>query len=114
MDGRYWVPYQPVQFPTPAFPEFVSGHSTFSSAGAEILKLFTGGDEFGNSVTFAPGTSKTESGLTPASGITLHWKTFSDAADQAGFSRRLGGIHFRRGDLAGPNDRKKSRAPGLD
>jgi hypothetical protein len=101
MDGRYWVPYQPSQFPTPAFPEFISGHSTFSAAGAEILKLFTGCDEFDDSVTFAPATSKTEPGTTPASSVTLRWKTFSAAADQAGFSRRLGGIHFKQADLAG-------------
>jgi hypothetical protein len=33
--------------------------------------------------------------------VTLHWPTFSEAADQAGRSRRYGGIHFRDGDLAG-------------
>jgi hypothetical protein len=33
--------------------------------------------------------------------VTLSWPTFSDAADQAGRSRRYGGIHFRDGDLAG-------------
>lgn len=32
---------------------------------------------------------------------TLRWSTFSEAADQAGLSRRLGGIHFRSGDLGG-------------
>jgi hypothetical protein len=29
---------------TPPFPEFISGHSSFSAAGAEILRLFTGSD----------------------------------------------------------------------
>jgi hypothetical protein len=101
MDGRYWAPYQPSTFPTPPFQEFISGHSAFSAAGAEILKLFTGCDEFGDSVTFPPGTSKTEPGITPVSAVTLYWKTFSAAADQAGFSRRLGGIHFKLADLAG-------------
>jgi hypothetical protein len=101
MDGQYWVPYQLSQFPTPPFPEFISGHSTFSAAGAEILKLFTGCDDFGDSVTFPPGTSNIEPGITPAEPVTLHWKTFSAAADEAGFSRRLGGIHFRTADLAG-------------
>jgi len=33
--------------------------------------------------------------------VTLTWKTFSDAADQAGLSRRYGGIHFPDGDLQG-------------
>jgi hypothetical protein len=33
--------------------------------------------------------------------VTLSWATFADAADQAGISRRYGGIHFLRGDLDG-------------
>lgn len=31
----------------------------------------------------------------------LSWPTFTDAADEAGLSRRYGGIHFRAADLAG-------------
>jgi uncharacterized protein DUF6851/vanadium-dependent haloperoxidase-like protein len=101
MDGSQWIPYQPSTFPTPPFPEFMSGHSTFSAAGAEILRLFTHSDSFGDSVTFAPGSSVTEPGSTPKQSVTLSWATFSDAADQAGISRRYGGIHFEAGDLAG-------------
>jgi hypothetical protein len=29
----------------------------------------------------------------------LTWPTFSAAADEAGLSRRYGGIHFEQGDL---------------
>jgi hypothetical protein len=35
----------------------------------------------------------------PASDLTLSWATFSEAANQAGVSRRYGGIHFEQGDL---------------
>ena len=35
----------------------------------------------------------------PAFDVTLSWPTFSAAADQAGMSRRYGGIHFKEGDL---------------
>jgi hypothetical protein len=101
MDGSDWIPYQVSTFPTPPFPEYISGHSTFSAAGAEILKLFTGSDRFGDSVTFAPGSSVTEPGTTPQHSITLHWATFTHAADQAGISRRYGGIHFELADLVG-------------
>ena len=101
MDGADWIPYQVSTFPTPPFPEYTSGHSTFSAAGAEILKLFTGSDQFGNSVTFAPGSSVTEPGITPQHSVTLRWTTFTYAADQAGISRRYGGIHFELGDLVG-------------
>ena len=97
--GEQWFPYQPTTFPTPPFPEYSSGHSNFSAAGAEILKLFTGGDRFDGSVTFPAGSSRVEPGLTPATDLTLTWPTFSDAANQAGISRRYGGIHFQQGDL---------------
>ncbi len=99
IDGAAWFPYQPTSFPTPPFPEYSSGHSSFSAAGAEILKLFTGSDRFGGTTTFRAGSSKVEPGLVPSGDITLSWATFSDAADQAGMSRRFGGIHFERGDL---------------
>ncbi len=98
--GEEWFPYQPTTFPTPPFPEYSSGHSNFSAAGAEILRLFTGSDRFGASVTFPAGSSRIEPGMTPASDLTLTWSTFSEAADQAGISRRYGGIHFTQGDLA--------------
>jgi hypothetical protein len=100
-DGSLWIPYQLTTFPTPPFPEYISGHSTFSAAGAEILKRFTHSDKFGDSVTFSAGSSKTEPGLTPKQEVTLSWATFTDAADQAGISRRYGGIHFELADLVG-------------
>jgi hypothetical protein len=101
IDGADWEPYQPVTFVTPPFPEFTSGHSTFSAAGAEILKSFTGSDAFGASATVRAGSSKVEPGAEPATDVTLSWATFSDAAEQAGISRRYGGIHFVQGDLRG-------------
>jgi len=100
IDGATWMPYQPGNLITPAFPEFLSGHSTFSAAGAEILKQFTGRDAFGASYTAPPGSSAVEP-CTPATAITLSWDTFSAAADQAGISRQYGGIHFADADLAG-------------
>ena len=87
------------QFPTPPFPEYSSGHSTFSAAGAEILRLATRSDRFGASVTFPAGSSRIELGAVPANDLTLSWSTFKEAADQAGFSRRCGGIHFEQADL---------------
>ena len=96
-----WRPYQAVTVVTPPFPEFFSGHSVFSAAAAEILKSFTGSDAFGGSVTNPKGVSRVEPGTTPAADVTLSWSTFSVAADQAGMSRRYGGIHFSEGDLAG-------------
>ena len=101
MDGGNWIPYQPSTFPTPPFPEYISGHRTFSAAGAEILRRWTDSDIFGASVTFDPGSSAVEPGVTPATPITLYWATLTDAANQAGISRRYGGIHFESADLVG-------------
>jgi len=99
IDGGDWFPYQPRTFPTPPFPGYSSGHSTFSAAGAEILKLFTRSERFGGSVSFLAGSSKVEPGAVPAQDLTLRWATFREAADQAGLSRRYGGIHFEQDDL---------------
>ena len=101
IDGGTWLPYQRGTFLTPPFPEYVSGHSTFSAASAEILKRFTGSDAFGYGVALAPGSSRIEPGLTPRHRVVLFWPTFSAAAAEAGLSRRYGGIHFRDGDLEG-------------
>jgi hypothetical protein len=99
IDGATWFPYQPTTFPTPPFPEYSSGHSNFSAAGAEILRRFTHSDRFGGSVSLAAGNSRVEPGAVPATELTFSWPTFSDAANQAGISRRYGGIHFEQGDL---------------
>jgi hypothetical protein len=100
--GERWVPYQRATFVTPAFPGYVSGHSTFSRAAAEVLAAYTGspyfpGGEF--TQTFAPGYLKFEHG--PSKPLTLQWATYYDAADQAGISRIYGGIHIAADDFAG-------------
>jgi hypothetical protein len=99
IDGANWKPYQAASVVTPPFPEYYSGHSIFSAAGAETLKLFTKNDNFGYSVTIPAGSSRVEPGVVPANDTTLYWATFTDAADEAGISRRYGGIHFIDGDL---------------
>jgi hypothetical protein len=100
INGEDWIPYAPATFRTPPFAEYISGHSVFSLAGAEIIKLMTGSDNFGNSVTIKAGEGGYESGV-PAADLTLSWATFSEAADEAGVSRQYGGYHFNQGDLDG-------------
>ncbi|WP_143288245.1 DUF6851 domain-containing protein [Calothrix rhizosoleniae] len=97
-----FLTYQtPGSDPSPPFAEYTSGHSAFSASAAEILKLFTGSDDFGAFITFKPGESRFEPGVTPTDAVTLEWETFSEAADEAGISRLYGGIHFTDGDLNG-------------
>ncbi|MFM1842919.1 MAG: hypothetical protein RLZZ490_1657, partial [Cyanobacteriota bacterium] len=97
--GEDWTPYQSPNIVTPPFAEYVSGHSTFSSAAAEVLRQFTGSDNFGASV-FIPSNSPLhfETGL---SDVTLTWDTFTVAAQEAGISRLYGGIHFSDGNVNG-------------
>jgi hypothetical protein len=98
--GEAWMPYQPPSFPTPPFPEHVSGHSTFSAAAAEVLRQFTGSDAFGASFTKPAASNVVEPAL-PAQPVTLAWSTFSEAADEAGISRIYGGIHFDKANVDG-------------
>ena len=102
--GEDWLPYQRANFVTPSFPEYLSGHSTFSAAAAMLLKSATGSDTFGLSVTIPAGSSTVEPPTdsqrgVPAAPVTLTWKSFTAAADQAGISREYGGIHFNDGDF---------------
>lgn len=85
--------------PPVPWPSRTSGHSAFSAAAAAVLRLFTGSARFGASHTFPAGSSTIEPGLTPARDVTLRWRTFEEAAAEAGWSRRYGGIHFRQEDM---------------
>jgi hypothetical protein len=101
MDGARWIPYQPTTFPTPPFPDYVSGHSAYSAAAASILTSWTGSDRFGYSTILSAGSSRIEPGVTPVRSLTLRLPSFSAAAEEAGLSRRYGGLHFSRADVAG-------------
>ena len=97
-----WVPYQKATFVTPAFAGYVSGHSTFSRAAAEVLAAMTGSEYFPGglaSYTIPAGSLQFESG--PSEDVELQWATYFDASDQAGISRLYGGIHVSADDLMG-------------
>ena len=97
-----WVPYQRSTFVSPAFAGYVSGHSTFSRAAAELLTSFTGSEYFPGGLhqwRLAAGELIHEEG--PDEPITLQWATYRDAADQAGISRLFMGIHITADDVEG-------------
>ena len=50
LNGKEWRPYSPETFLCPPFPSYVSGHSCVSGACAEVLRLFTGSDNFGHEI----------------------------------------------------------------
>lgn len=82
---------------TPYFPEYVSGHSTFSGAADVVLRNL-----FGNNVEY----SLVSDGLP---GVTRKYTSITEATREAGRSRIYGGIHyefsnqdgFRLGTLVG-------------
>ena len=100
--GVAWVPYQRSTFVTPSFAGYVSGHSTFSRAAAEVLTAITG-DEFfpGGLAVWPVEAGGLEFEVGPDDTVVLQWATYRDAADEAGLSRLYGGIHVRADDLAG-------------
>ena len=103
MRALEWIPYQRRTFVTPAFPGFISGHSTFSRAAAEVLAAYTGSPYFpGGMFEYV---AKKDAYLIfengPSEDVHLQWATYYDAADQAGQSRLWGGIHIWPDDRVG-------------
>jgi hypothetical protein len=97
IDGTTWQTCQrPGGSYSPPFPEFPSGHSTFSAAAAAVLERLVG-DDFGGAVS-GRGVCK------PASAndvVTLHWDTWREASEASGLTRHHGGIHFDDGNQQG-------------
>ncbi len=108
-----WITYQRRTFVTPAFPAFISGHSTFSRAGAEVLASLTGSPYFpgglGEFVAHKGAFLVFEEG--PSTDVRLQWASYFDASDEAGQSRLWGSIHIAPDDFAG---RKVGHRVGLD
>ncbi len=98
-----WWPYQRPSFVTPPFAGFISGHSTFSSAAADIMEFITGDDYFpgGMGEFEAPMNNFLVFENGPSVDITLQWATYRDASDQTSLSRIWGGIHPPADDIHG-------------
>jgi len=98
-----WWPYQRPTFVTPPFAGFVSGHSTFSRAGAVILASMTGSPYFpgGLGEFYCPANEFLVFEDGPSVDITLQWATYNDASDQTSLSRIWGGIHPAADDIPG-------------
>src|SRR3990167_577588 len=128
VDGGSWKPYQETNFVTPPFSEYVSGHSTFSTAAAVVLANFFDSPNWlgPNSITVNAGESAFEPrvtdvndpryvagvtdvantgyntvGYSPRAPVTLSWSTWFQAAQEAGISRIYGGIHIQDGNVDG-------------
>jgi hypothetical protein len=73
----------------PPFPSYTSGHSTFSGAMGAVLTSF-----------FGPNTS-VRIGSDDLPGVVRSYTSFTQAADEAGLSRVLGGIHYMTDNVVG-------------
>lgn len=98
-----WWPYQRPTFVTPPFAGYISGHSTFSSAAAEILTLATGDPFFpgGVGIFDVPQNDFLVFEQGPSVNMQLQWATYKDASDQTSLSRIWGGIHPPIDDIPG-------------
>jgi hypothetical protein len=98
-----WWPYQRPSFVTPPFAGYVSGHSTYSRAAAELMTEMTGSSYFPGGMSefevVANDFLVFEQG--PSVNMTLQWATYQDAADQCSLSRIWGGIHPPADDIPG-------------
>jgi hypothetical protein len=98
-----WWPYQRPSFVTPPFAGYVSGHSTYSRAAAEVLTYITGDAYFpggmGEFVCKKNEFLVFEDG--PSQDIRLQWATYQDASDECSLSRIWGGIHPSLDDIPG-------------
>ena len=83
---------------TPPFPEYPSGHSAFSAAAARVLAFTFDTD----AIAF-----DTDSRAPSLPGVTRHFESLSDAAEEAGLSRVYGGIHFYFAHRAGAEAGRK-------
>jgi hypothetical protein len=111
--ARNWWPYQRPSFVTPPFPGFVSGHSTYSRAAAEVMTMLTGDEYFPGGVGrfVAPKNDFLVFEKGPSDTIVLEWAKYYDASDQCSLSRIWGGIHPPADDIKG---RKMGRIVGIE
>ncbi|MGJ8592547.1 MAG: FG-GAP-like repeat-containing protein [Aquaticitalea sp.] len=98
-----WWPYQRPTFVTPPFAGYVSGHSTYSRAAAEVMTRITGSEYFPGGMGEFIATKNEflvfEEG--PSMDVKLQWATYRDASDQCSLSRIWGGIHPPIDDIPG-------------
>ncbi len=101
--AKNWWAYQRPTFVTPPFAGYISGHSTYSRAAAEVLTALTGDPFFpggmGEFVCKKNEYLVFEDG--PSMDVTLQWATYRDASDQCSLSRIWGGIHPPFDDMPG-------------
>ncbi len=131
VDTSVWLPYQELDFVTPPFPDYISGHSTFSGAGSTVLSECLGAlapsevlarfsrEEllmlspiFSNSPVYdininSPSSISFAPNISridaeyPYTTICFNYSSWKDMAADCGKSRIYGGIHTQSANGAG-------------
>ena len=98
-----WWPFQAPTLVTPPSAGYISGHSVFSRAAAELLALFTGSPYFpGGKSEFRVAKNEfltVEDG--PSLDLTLESAKYVDAADQSSLASVWSGIQSPADDIPG-------------
>lgn len=76
--------------PTPPFPAYTSGHSTFGAASTRMIAQIMGRDD----IAFSKSAADTVLWPEHLPGVTRHWPSLSAAAEENGASRLYGGVHW--------------------
>lgn len=126
VDGGDWIPYQQSSLYTPPFPDYVSGHSTFSMAAAVFFQMLLDSDTIPisamidmsyfqaiasnfnpnqdpsllSNLYLQPYCSVLDPSI-PSTMLDLEWDTWTGLAREIGISRINGGIHWLNSNLGG-------------
>jgi hypothetical protein len=76
--------------------EYPSSSAAICSAAAQAMRRFLGDDVLDWRFPIPAGWTQVEAGITPASGIELHWPTWTDHVNDCANSRVWGGVHFKK------------------
>jgi len=125
VSGSLWLPYQDATFVTPPFPDFISGHSSYSEVFALVMSgwygatiptspptqatdlpifspIFRGAQAQPFGVfQVSPGTSQIQPSIVPAAPVTISFASWEAIAESAGLSRQWGGIHAQSAHTGG-------------
>ena len=83
--------------PTPGFPAYTSGHSTFSAVSARMIANFIGRD----AVSFSSESPDLVNWPEQLTGVRRSWSSLWQAAEEGGASRIYGGIHWDADNIEG-------------
>jgi hypothetical protein len=125
-NGGFWLPYQASRAYTPPFPDYISGHSTFSMSACAFLRTLLKSDALPmyqmidpsylhffadiftcltrptslQNIMLPPDCSVIDSDVPPIP-VLISWTSWTGMANEAGMSRIYGQIHWHNSNMGG-------------